>query len=407
MFEKLNEKLKEFLEERSQARAKWASLKRYHEIRNLTGHISLEDAYKILGYEFGRNAKFGYFDMQARYFSWRTQVYPSLDKADQLKELFRMGRVIKLMYYALDHSRTPQETFFIEQSQALWQAFEKKYGGDAMRSGDIAVREDNCKLFLSHVVEDAPRQVLIDRYESSSCSLEVTYLFHTARERCTSLEEAQQFDLAYEQFFSSITPSFRYGGTNFATDLYALMDHPYSLVLDGTLDKPLPLPGVDIPLSAPSSDHTETVEEEPAHAKPADDHAEAASEEDGQPEAPDDTIYAHAMSVDHAAKVFLFEDDEKFDEEEVDKRYKRFALRDGFSAEMREEIDTAYQVLKAHLEKEMTEAQARDIFEYGKDEVVTELDLNRRYIKLLKKQLSDEIREEIETAYQVLLKIAA
>lgn len=230
------ENFREFIAEASHMMSANAKFKERQKLNKKVGSIAYSDAIKFFGY--GPDDKFGYFDMQHRYFLWRGEVFTAVDEEKKLNELIRMGRAVDYCFYtAREHTAShpaPEETAFMEQSKKLWNTFSDQYK-KTMEHGDA------CVIFFSHAFGPASPQFLIDLFKYAN-PVELTYLFHTKRESCTSVEQARQFDLAYSELFCTAFT---------ASGVHIYLDHPYSLVLDGTLDKPLPLPGVEIELTTP------------------------------------------------------------------------------------------------------------------------------------------------------------
>lgn len=220
--------------------AKEAAFKKWQNLESGIDRIHHEDKRRMLGFE--PDDLFGFFDLQWRYFYWRTKEFPKTPEHQKPKELLAMvwateGLLLHAMVHANKNPRL-DETAFREQSQTLWDEFLKK------NNETIAMQyDDACEVFFSQVSDLPSREIIVDPFNFAPIrfTLELTYLFHTNRERCSSsLERARQFDGAYLILFKH-----RNGPE------LSFADHPYSPVLEGTLDAPLPLPGVEIPLAEP------------------------------------------------------------------------------------------------------------------------------------------------------------
>jgi len=115
------------------------------------------------------------------------------------------------------------------------------------------------------------------------------------------------------------------------------------------------------------------------------------------------------MTFDEAIGHFVFEKEEDLELGELTRQYKKFAIREGFSTEMHEEIDAAYQVLKAYLEtsKESPLEKAKALYGFGPDEIPTVDELMTRYREVSEKTDSKAEQKKLDEAYEVLLKIAS
>ncbi len=225
----------------------YAEFKKWEELRKGFSVIDHDVKRKILGYE--PDEMFGFFDLQFRYFHWRTEVYPRTDRDKKPKELFIMGRAVESLIPAAQrytfNNPAPEETAFMEQTTTLWGLFHSQTVNTLDTKFDKERLTAAIEIFFSHVSEPASREIIVDPYHFShvNFALELTYLFHANREQCSTLEQAIQFDWAYEQLFYNDLKSGRLE--------ISYADHPYSAALNGTLKKPLPLPGVETELTVP------------------------------------------------------------------------------------------------------------------------------------------------------------
>ena len=292
---------------------------------------------------------------------------------------------------------------------------------------------------------------------------EVTALFKDFQTRCTTVEEAEKLDLAYRWLFMI--------SCRFEKDFTVSIASPYAPVLAKKLGQPLPVmaqtqqkevtrasglpvgfPPDPAPLSVDEQKdecivslwetfyktkevatgiqhssllvHTadtglqllksfrksfasnvqdQVVEEDEVTESPV----LPLVEEVAQPEeaAP---VPVSDLSVEEALRVFVLERNDEFDEEELTARYEdKSAITDSKAAQVK--IDTAYQVLKAHLkaQKEVAYQQERTLLGYGSTETFTRKDLKDRYTRLSKDNDSKAKQKILDEAYQVLLKIVA
>ena len=108
-------------------------------------------------------------------------------------------------------------------------------------------------------------------------------------------------------------------------------DHPYTLVLDGTLEAPLPLPGVEIPLSTPSDIKSKIEkEEEPQESKKTHAHSEESGSE--------------SMNEEKARAYMSYGKTETIYEEELMLRYKK-RKKDPAYANIQYELKVAFHTL--------------------------------------------------------------
>lgn len=319
------------------------------------------DARRWFAYE--PEERFTLEDLQSRYAQWKQY---SADEPEHYHTL--MARAYELLFYEGRATSTEQQTtetlVALQEARKLWasiQPFFKKIGYPEARH-----------VFVSHCFEKAPS----DTHEAIIKDLfpwQITDLFQVHQARCTTLEEARQFDEAYQCIFDRKHSMARTSG---------LIDHPYSLTF--TQEQSVPVGAVNKPVTA------EEVQEDVEAPPPV------AAEDLLQPD----------MSVDEAISVFVFENKEALELGELTRQYKKFAIREGLSPEMLEEIDTAYQVLRAHLEKEVAYQAERTRFGYGLKETFTREDLRDRYELASEKTDSKAEQKALDEAYQVLLKIA-
>ena len=205
---------------------------------------------------------FGYYHWQGNYFIWREQVYTG-----EAVSLLEMGQ--GFAFYFDRHIRkptlnypTPEETAFIDHTKTLWET--------AAPTFRPMTKQQAIEIFFGHCLgPDTPR--MQEEYYNISCPFEMTYLFHTNRAKCTSLEDARRLDQAYyEVFKATMAKKFiRNDGDALKVnaektgeaDFLRYMDHPYTPVLDGTLDAVIPLPGVEEDLTLPDKAFTDAKEE--------------------------------------------------------------------------------------------------------------------------------------------------
>jgi hypothetical protein len=375
------ESFKNFISAASHVTAANAKVKSRERLNKELGPINFVNARKILGY--GPDEEFGFFDLQARYFEWRRDIFDM-----SLKELLRMGRVFDLLYYAAadmtKKNPTTEETAFLKQDDDLWRAFNKKYE-------ENMVFDDAKVIFFTHAFKSAPRRVLIDLYKNAN-PLEITYLFHTKRESCTSLEHARQFDKAYIKLFCATG----------MLDISNFTDHPYSLVLDGTLKKPFPLPGVDIELTTAS---TKEVRQPESIKTPAPvvvvDVPEVRTPSQPEIVTAANPVYTqprethNSPPVQVAVNVTIAMPEKK-------KKKKGKTL----TPEVTQTVETPT-LSEEPVLVEMTQQEARTFMKYGETETITRVEITPRYWKFKKDPLYADLQDELKTAYNILLKIAA
>ncbi len=108
------------------------------------------------------------------------------------------------------------------------------------------------------------------------------------------------------------------------------------------------------------------------------------------------------------ARVFLkYELTDIFTAQELDTRYDDVSAATDSKA-MQSEIDTAYQVLKDYLkeQKEAAYLEERSKFDFGPTDIITKVELRKRY-ELASEKTDSKVEQKIlDDAYQVLLKIA-
>ena len=234
-------------------------------------------------------------------------------------QLLRMGRAFDYFYYSAEFRTnqhpTPEESAFMDQTETMWRMIPKKQ----MEYDDAKV------LFFSHCFKPAPREELIGLFPKAN-PLEITYLFHSNREKCSSLEFAQQFDRAYYELF---TLSMSISGHKF-------IDHPYSPILEGKLEKPFPLPGVDIKLTPPQSNQSEPVI--------AEDSSQTVVEESSKPSSSDEPNVAE-MSIEDARGFFRFDTNDEFTQEELWSKNRKLKEKNKNSQEVLKDLALAYEVL--------------------------------------------------------------
>lgn len=146
------ENFREFIAEASHMMSANAKFRERQKLNKKVGSIAYSDAIKFFGY--GPDDKFGYFDMQHRYFLWRGEVFTAVDEEKKLNELIRMGRAVDYCFYtAREHTAShpaPEETAFMEQSKKLWNTFSDQYK-KTMEHGDACVIFFPMPLDLHHL----------------------------------------------------------------------------------------------------------------------------------------------------------------------------------------------------------------------------------------------------------------
>jgi hypothetical protein len=285
--------------------------KKWQKLENGIDRIHHEVKRKILGYNSADT--FGFFNLQSRYFNWRTQIYPKMPEGQKPKELLAMIWAVEgLLPAALHHTRgnpTSEETAFGERSKTLWAAFQKQ------NTENINMQyEGACKIFFSYVADPPSREIIVDPFNFAPIrfTIELNYLFHTNRVRCPSLEDARQFDRAFLILFQH-----RNGPE------LSFADHPYSSVLNGTLDASIPLPGVEVEVNYQPS----RLEVKPPH-----------------PSATTKEPISLKMTGQEARLVMKYGRTEIIHEDELTRRYWTYK-KNPLYADLQDELKTAYQIL--------------------------------------------------------------
>jgi hypothetical protein len=178
---------------------------------------------------------FGYFHWQGQYFHWREEKYNN-----EAASLVLMGHAFSCFFKGMKKATTeyptPEETAFMEASKPLWEQVTPTFGH--------MTEQQAIELFFGYCLGPATPLRHQENY-NMSCPFEQTYLFHTNRARCTSMEEARRLDEAYYVVFRATMAKIN------ETDFLRYIDHPYTPILAGSLDAAIPLPGVEEDLSLP------------------------------------------------------------------------------------------------------------------------------------------------------------